>query len=155
MVVLMKKGFTKANFYAMLEPNGDCLEWTGWCDRDGYGRTATPHLETKYQATHRLTMLLENVDITDKVVMHRCDNRKCCNPEHLMVGTQAENVIDMTEKRRHAQGIGHPMAKLNEEQVLDIRSRVHHCAAKDLAIEYNVSHSTISAIKHRHLWKYI
>jgi hypothetical protein len=36
-----------------------------------------------------------------KVVMHICDNRKCCNPLHLKIGTQQENLLDMNKKQRH------------------------------------------------------
>ncbi|WPJ56087.1 hypothetical protein RCIP0109_00026 [Klebsiella phage RCIP0109] len=72
-------------------PNGECLEWTGSL-RSGYGRVTT---QGKGWTVIRLIWELRNGPI-DKglVVRHKCDNRKCCKPEHLELGTRADNMND-------------------------------------------------------------
>ena len=79
------------------KPNG-CLEWTGSTVAAGYGRI---WFRGKLVATHRLAWTLVNGPILDGLnILHRCDNPPCCDPTHLRVGTQAENVADMAMKGR-------------------------------------------------------
>ena len=54
-------------------------------------------------------------------MLHKCDVRACCNPEHLFLGTNGDNVKDRNQKRRHAHGTGHASAKLDEEKVRKAR----------------------------------
>lgn len=66
----------------------------------GYGQT---RYEGKLWGTHRLAYVLTHGDIPKGLqVMHSCDNRSCCNPAHLSVGTNLDNVNDMIVKNRHA-----------------------------------------------------
>ena len=136
----------------MLTPNGDCLEWSGWKDRDGYGRTSTAE---GMRATHRLALMIEGVDITNKVVMHSCDNPGCCNPAHLRVGIQADNVADMVSKNR--QSTRKPPKKLSDEQVLDIRRTYEttNTTQTSLAKQFNVSQVMIGRIVNRKSWCHI
>jgi len=53
-------------------------------------------------------------------VLHRCDNRKCCNPKHLFLGTYDDNLKDMAAKDRSAFGERSGQAKLSEAQVMSI-----------------------------------
>jgi hypothetical protein len=78
--------------------NGNCREWDGPRDRDGYG--IAPWTEFPRKA-HRLAWFLAVGPIPEGlVVAHYCDNPACCEPSHLWVGTQADNLDDMRRKRR-------------------------------------------------------
>ena len=93
----MECGFTKQDFTDMLEPNGDCLEWTRRITADGYGQTRA---YGKVWQTHRLALHLEGVDISGHFVLHSCDNRLCCNPDHLRTGTHQDNMDDRNSRGR-------------------------------------------------------
>jgi hypothetical protein len=75
------------------------------------------------------------------------------NPNHLFLGTQADNMADKALKRRQSKGVGTGMAKLTEDQakaiLLDMRMQ------KEIAIEYGISQSSVSEIKLRKTWKHI
>ena len=75
-----------------------CWEWTGNRDPDGYGRIG---FSGRTQLVHRVAYLLE-YGVMPPVVRHRCDNPPRCNPRHLLAGTQADNMRDVKERRRHA-----------------------------------------------------
>ena len=77
-----------------------CWPWTGAGHRDGYGRA---HFlgRDKIAIAHRLAYKLSNGDITEGMdVLHYCDNRICCNPAHLWLGTHLDNMLDMCSKGR-------------------------------------------------------
>lgn len=86
------------------------------------------------------------------LVCHKCDNRKCCNPSHLFLGTIADNLRDMRDKKRHLFGERAPQAKLTDAQVEEIRTRYAQggIMQKDLAVEYRISRAQLSRIILRH-----
>ncbi|MFZ2738451.1 MAG: HNH endonuclease signature motif containing protein [Burkholderiaceae bacterium] len=89
------------------------------------------------------------------VVCHACDKRDCVNPNHLFAATQLENVRDMVRKgRRHSSaGDLNPSAKLRSDQVIAIR-RDRRCT-REILTEYEISSSTLWAIRHRQTWAHL
>jgi hypothetical protein len=86
-------------FYKKLKENDKgCLEWQGYCQSSGHGQI---FFNGKLIGTHRLAWLLSNGEIPNGMqVLHKCDNGSCCNPNHLFLGTHADNMKDMCHKGR-------------------------------------------------------
>lgn len=141
---------------AELRGNG-CWEWVGHKYPDGYGQIVW---DGKPWRTHRVSYTLFKGEITNEVVMHKCDNKLCLNPMHLEQGTISQNVRDA-----FARGLIIPVgclgercwrAKLTNEKVLDIRRRVDLGeSVTSLAKEFGVRRSTIYKIKQRRRWAHI
>lgn len=135
----------------------ECWEWQGGKTPDGYGSAGH---KNKSVLAHRLAWELTNGPIPEGMeVCHKCDNPPCCNPDHLFLGTHADNIRDMFAKGRNnpRRGAANSNAKLTESQVKEIRSRY---ANKDgntyeLAQEYGVSQVTISALIRRKTWGHV
>ena len=101
-------------FWAKVMPaaQGSCWEWSDKPDEDGYGRLSIKGVANL--RAHRLSAALFLRDYDDTlVVRHTCDNPICCNPSHLVMGTQAENIAD-----REARGRGNHAAKMENIRAL-------------------------------------
>jgi DNA-binding XRE family transcriptional regulator len=108
---------------------------------------------------HRFSYELHHGPIPDGLlVRHKCDNPPCVNPDHLEVGTKADNGRDMMERNRYHyfRGSDHHAAKVTEQDVRVIRQRIASgVTCRQLAAEYGVNETTISAIKRRRTWNHL
>jgi len=140
-----------------------CWEWNGQLYPKGYGKACVGDANTKpkYLQAHRLSYKVFNGPLIDGlVVRHRCHNRKCVNPDHLIQGTQKENIQDSIDIGTCRLGTGRNRpgelsitAKLTEKDVKSIRSDKRTNVA--LGAEYGVKPETISAIRLRKTWRHI
>lgn len=128
-----------------------CWTWTGRPNRNGYGRFGIGH---NVFYTHRFAYEITVGEIPEGIgVCHSCDNPQCCNPKHLFLGTQADNVFDMIRKGRMSKK-GQFQPKLSDEQVEEIRKRYRRYRkfgpgasnSKELASEFGISPITVSSI---------
>lgn len=115
---------------------GGCLEFTGSKNQGGYG-----HIwhDNKLQVVHRVSYMLCVGEIPNGMfVLHRCDNRPCCNPEHLFLGYDADNVKDMVQKGRHRH-------ILSKETLVDIKEGLNNkIPHKELAAKHGVTREAIT-----------
>lgn len=105
--------------------------------------------------THRLAYTLTIESLGELCVLHKCDNPGCCNPGHLFLGTQADNVRDMEEKgrTRRQKGETNGQAKLTATNVREIRRRCASGKAQQvIANAFGISNQTVSDICTGHSW---
>lgn len=84
----------------------ECWPWTGYCNRLGYGQVGwagAPFDKPTNMGAHRLLFYATHGYFPPEV-RHTCDNPPCCNPDHLVPGTHAENMRDMKERGRSRSG---------------------------------------------------
>lgn len=143
-------------FWARVDRKGprDCWEWTGHASKSGYCHVRK---DSKVMLAHRVALALTDGDWDNALdVLHTCDNPRCCNPAHLWRGTQLDNMRDMYNKGRgprRYRGSTNKNAKLSEPDIMRIRTSEKRNI--DLASEYNVAKTTISAIKKRRSWRHV
>ena len=109
----------------------ECWEWQSKSRIKGYGVIGIGGRKAGKMLAHRASWEIHNGPIpanSDEhhgtIVMHKCDNRLCINPNHLMLGTQADNVHDMDNKSRRVsnprKGSSHHMTTINEDQAAKV-----------------------------------
>lgn len=135
--------------------DGDsCWEWQGCLSTNtGYGNLT---IERKSRSSHRVSFEMNHHAIPPKMcVCHRCDNRKCIRPDHLFLGTHADNMQDQRLKGRGPQGEKNGGAKLNWQLVAEIRELGPKTkgAHRKLGRAFGVSATAIKDILIMKTWK--
>ena len=131
-----------------------CIPFPGCRTDAGYG---LKHHEGKLRLAHRVAFVVSkgiaHEDIDGLVVRHECDNPACWNAEHLLIGTQSENIKDCVARGRHTspRGETHHAAVLYPDAVRDIRS--NNLSLRANAKRYGVSIMTVSDARNRKTWK--
>ena len=148
---------TLERFWARVQKSDGCWEWTGArTAAGGYGEIMVDGVPWR---AHRLSWTLVNGPIADGArVLHRCDNPPCVRPEHLFLGSQAENVADMEAKgrARHPVGERHGNAKLTEEAVRSIRAAHRSGVTRAyLARQHGVGWDAIGKIVSGEMWAHV
>jgi HNH endonuclease len=92
----------EARFWTYIKKADGCWGWTGKPNGAGYGAMRVNGRTTR---AHRVSWVIHNGSIPLGIhVLHRCDNPPCCNPDHLWLGTNADNMADKVRKNRQARG---------------------------------------------------
>ena len=153
------RGSLEDRFWNHVDKSGDCWIWTAHTKTGkGYGRIGAGGRDGKYLLAHRVSYQLHKGEIPENmVVMHKCDNPRCVNPEHLSIGTPAMNIKEAYDKGRKITpfkaGEAHHIAVLTEENVREIRSSP--LKSSELARRIGCSPNAISAVRLGKTWKHI
>lgn len=132
-----------------------CWLWTAHRAKNGYGvMTVGKRPHAAPMGAHRISWTLHHGPIPDgMLVCHRCDVKHCVNPDHLFLGTAADNLRDMVEKGRSARGVKHSQAKLTDDEVRAIRRDPR--ILREVADDYGMSMSMISYIRTGQNWSHL
>lgn len=157
------RGLTKAQLVSYLTDHFVTVTATGcWelpiarHDSSGYPQIYHNHRQL---AGHRLFYTVLVGEIQDGMCcLHKCDNRACVNPDHLFLGTHADNMADKTAKgrARGARGEHHYRSRLTENDVREIRRLASSgIYQKDIARRYSIRQGTVWAAISRKTWKHV
>ena len=153
-------GFTiyeRLDFYTYPEPMSGCWLWTG--STTGAGKYGGLQADGRLQRSHRLQWERFNGPIPKGLlVCHHCDTPLCVNPDHLFLGTYADNRKDSIKKGRfhtysNAKGKARYWSKFTADKIRTIRNDGR--IGKVIALEYGMSKSAINRIKARTTWPHI
>lgn len=136
------------------EPNSGCWLWDAALDSGGYGRFNDGHKKAEF--AHRLSYREHKGLIpAGMCVCHSCDVRACVNPDHLFLGTVADNNADKMSKGRHTptKGARNGMARLNDATVAEIYQATG--SQSEIARRFNITQPSVSLIKLRKTWKHL
>lgn len=137
------------------DKSGSCWLWIRATNAKGYGICAEG-------LVHRASYKMYNGPVPEgKYVLHKCDVRNCCNPDHLYVGTQKDNVRDMYERNRsntkgQPPGEKHSLAKLKDVQAIELLAKSKAGESiKDLAQQYGIGSTQVRRIVSGLRWKHL
>ena len=141
---------SKSDLWRHVLVSDKCWRW------QGYYKTGKTHAygyvsyRGRRESAHRLAWLFFNGPVPPgMVVCHRCDNPGCVRPAHLFLGTQAENMADMVQKKRF-------WSKLSPADIPLIRRAAERGERlREIAGRHGVSRRTINDIVHRRTWSHV
>jgi len=164
---------SRINFSGKIMPHtpelGNCWEWEeNGLNNRGYGQFSVNHQNT---TSHRLSYRIFCGPIGALDVCHKCDNPRCCNPNHLFLGTEKDNMADKIRKCRCAKGVfngantkpymiprgeNHGASKLTECKVHKIRALLENGVVQEvIARQFGINQTAVGFIKRRKNWKHL
>lgn len=152
-------------FWGKVDKSGGpdaCWPWLGAQQSDGYGQVGGwKNGRRSTLNSHRVAYEFVLGKIPDGMhTLHSCDVRHCCNPAHMSLGTNADNVADKVSKDRHSRGELNAHHKLTEADVLAIRAEYARNGgrlpnAKALAAKYGIKPNSIVNAAAGRTWSYL
>jgi len=158
---------SEVRFLSKVQKTEGCWEWQARREPFGHGSF---YFQGRMVKAHRVAWMLFRGEIPEGMcVLHHCDNPPCVNPEHLYIGTKADNHADMVKRGRKRRGKGvynstnmtrgekHPSAKLTEELVRKLRDDYYLGGGSFLGLaklygcSYNASKSAILGLTWKHV----
>ena len=142
-------------FWEHVDKSGDCWTWTGGISPAGYG---VIYFDAVLHLAHRVSWELANSNPTPEgmFVCHHCDNRACVRPDHLFLGTNADNLRDASLKGRMHNGERDRVAKLTTGAVVEIRKLCASGVSQSKAARlYKVGPHAVSNIMTGKTWRHV
>lgn len=135
-----------------------CWLWTGATITSGYGHMSVGGRQGSQLRAPRVSWLIHNGPIPNGMqVCHRCDVRLCVRPDHLFLGTNADNARDMAAKGRmwKQRLVSPPLKKLNRVAALNIALAYAFgkTSQSSLAARYGVHVNTVNSLLNGHNWQ--
>ncbi len=128
----------------VIKSDDECWEWVGAKNQLGYGQFHYPYRGHQMRA-HRVSWIIAyHSDPGGLMVLHKCDNRSCVNPKHLYLGTQSDNMRDMSERYNGTLGKVSRFTKDN----IDHMKKLYEggVTQKLIALMYGISEGHVSNI---------
>lgn len=138
-----------------LDTSGDCWLWVGHLSgRDGRGYL---RIHGKNEIASRVAYKLFIGSIPNNLfVLHKCDNPACCNPKHLFLGTQSDNMRDAFSKnRKTVRGESNPRVIITPSIVKEIRERYPTEGGASLAREFGLDRTQPYRIFNKLTWGHV
>ncbi len=134
----------------------DCWKWKRWKDARGYG---VLRIRYKNYRAHRVAFTVTHGD-TEKIILHKCNNPRCCNPAHLSAGTHKENSQQAVRESRMLPpkvfGKQNGRSKLKEDDIRLIRQlRSDGVTCRELGDWFGVSGALVSGIATGKRWQQV
>lgn len=149
----------KSHLYAniAIDEQTKCWNWTGNLFAGGYGAFKCKAITSRQINASRASWILHFGPISkSEFVCHHCDNRACCNPAHLFLGSAKDNMEDCKEKGRINKGEDRPQHKLTEEDVRTIRRlRQEGYAWRGLAAKFGVARTCVVSAATGKTWAHV
>jgi hypothetical protein len=157
MKVLLEKrsGETNSKDFKVTVTDNNCWVSVSHKAKDGSGYTKIRRQKKNVKA-HRYFYEKFIETIPEGLhVLHKCDNPNCCNPNHMFLGTNTDNVADKISKGRQPShvGISNPKCKISEDDVIKIF--YDQRKQEEISRQYNISTSTIRDIKKFRTWTHL
>lgn len=132
------------------EPNTGCWIWIGPIKSNGYGQFS---MDKKSIMAHRAALQLHNRPVTGEIAMHKCNNKWCANPDHVVYGTQKQNWHAANDLGVTYRGERQHLAKITEDVVRKIKNSSLRSA--ELARQMDIGPQIVYAIRQGKTWKHV